>query len=226
MSKILYVEDEPFLAKIVKESLETRGYEICHTMDGTFAAREFQNFKPDLCILDVMLPGKDGFMIAQEIRKMDADVPIIFLTAKDQQDDLLKGFNVGGNDYLKKPFSMEELIVRVENLINLTVGKEKKMHGTYAMASFIFHPGKLSLKRGDKVIKLSHKENEIVKLFAQNINGSIDRQLILETVWGSDSIFNSRTLDVYIRKLRKIFSEDEAVQIITLKSIGYHFMVE
>ncbi len=226
MSKILYVEDEPFLAKIVKESLETRGYEICHTMDGTFAAREFQNFKPDLCILDVMLPGKDGFTIAQEIRRIDADIPIIFLTAKDQQEDLLTGFKVGGNDYLKKPFSMEELIVRVENLINLTVGKEKKMHGSYELGSFMFFPGKLSLTCGEKVVKLSHKENEIVKLFAQNINGSIDRQLILETVWGNDSIFNSRTLDVYIRKLRKIFSDDAAVQIITLKSIGYHFIVE
>ncbi len=225
MSKILYVEDEPFLAKIVKESLESRGFEIVHISDGGQAIKAFQKEQPELCVLDIMLPQKDGYEIASAIREIDNEVPIIFLTAKDQAHDVINGFNQGGNDYIKKPFSMEELILRIQNLLNLTQKRVKELK-EIKIGSFVFQPLPMLLTYGDNHIHLSHRESEILKLLCKHKNQRLERKKILMKVWGDDSFFNSRNLDVYMRKLRNYLSPDENIQIVTLKGVGYHFLVE
>lgn len=230
LTKIFYVEDEIFLSKIIKESLESRGYEVCLVRDGRFAEAEFLNFQPDICVLDIMLPNKDGFEIGQIIKKHAPEIPIIYLTAKDQTQDVLQGFKIGANDYIRKPCSIEELIVRIQNLLLLTTGKNKEEETTpyqVPIGNFTFYTHKYSMKHlDDTSIKLSHKEVELIKLFAQNINQTINRQDILDCVWGDDSFFNSRNLDVYITKLRSYFKKDPKIKIITLRGVGYHFLVE
>jgi DNA-binding response OmpR family regulator len=228
--KIFYVEDEIFLSKIIKESLESRGYEVCLVRDGRFAEEKYIAFQPDICILDVMLPNKDGFEIGKDIKISNPDIPILYLTAKDQTEDVLRGFKVGANDYIRKPCSIEELIIRIENLLILTSKKTlKKASESYELriGDFTFFTHKYSMEHLDgESISLSHKEVELLKLFAKNINQTINRQDILDQVWGNDSFFNSRTLDVYITKLRSYFKKDKKIKIITLRSVGYHFLVE
>lgn len=229
-AKIFYVEDEIFLSKIIKESLESRGYEVCLVRDGRFAEAEFLAFQPDICILDVMLPNKDGFEIGRMIKEQQADLPILYLTAKDQTQDVLQGFQIGANDYIRKPCSIEELIVRIENLLLLTNRKTNHSEATpyqVSLGDFTFYTHKYSMTHLDGTnIKLSHKEVELLKLFAQNINQTIQRQDILDQVWGDDTFFNSRNLDVYITKLRSYFKKDKRIKIITLRGVGYHFLVE
>jgi DNA-binding response OmpR family regulator len=224
--KILYVEDEIFLGKIVKETLESRGFEISMVTDGAHAISEFRKFNPEVCVLDIMLPHKNGFEIAEEIRVIDPMVPILFLTAKSQVEDVLKGFGSGGNDYLKKPFSMEELIVRIQNLKNL-VGKKKEVSDAVSLSTFTFYPTKQELVSSLKEpIKLSFRESELLKVLAENVNQKVLRKDILMRVWNDDSYFNSRNLDVYITRLRDYFKNDSGVEIITLKGVGYLFKVE
>lgn len=228
--KIFYVEDEIFLSKIIKESLESRGYEVCLVRDGRFAEEEFTAFEPDICVLDVMLPNKDGFEIGQNIKESHPDIPILYLSAKDQTEDIIRGFKIGANDYIRKPCSIEELIIRIENLLILTSKKTlQKASDPYEIpiGDFTFFTHKYSMEHvdGDQ-ISLSHKEVELLKLFAKNINKTINRQDILDQVWGDDSFFNSRSLDVYITKLRSYFKKDKKIKIITLRSVGYHFLVE
>ncbi|MFS0491458.1 response regulator transcription factor [Leadbetterella byssophila] len=224
--KILYVEDEIFLGKIVKETLESRGFEISMVTDGAHAIAEFRKFNPEVCVLDIMLPHKNGFEIAEEIRVIDPMVPILFLTAKSQVEDVLKGFGSGGNDYLKKPFSMEELIVRIQNLKNL-VGKKKEVSDAVSLSTFTFYPTKQELVSSLKEpIKLSFRESELLKVLAENVNQKVLRKDILMRVWNDDSYFNSRNLDVYITRLRDYFKNDSGVEIITLKGVGYLFKVE
>lgn len=227
-TKLLYVEDEPFLAKIVKESLESRDYEVHLIQDGRKAMPAFEQQDPDLVILDVMLPHVDGFTIGQEIRQIDKDTPILYLTAKTQTSDLLEGFQAGGNDYIKKPFSMEELIVRIENLLTLTQGRRAQIdtQAFVEIGTYKFYPQKFELHQGDSVKSLSHRETQLLKIFAQHRNLPVDRKLILNEVWGDDSFFNSRNLDVYIKKLRDYLKLDERIRIVTLKGVGYHFVVE
>jgi DNA-binding response OmpR family regulator len=224
-TKILYVEDEHFLGKIVKESLETRGYQVTMIGDGRQVIQAFKNFAPDICILDIMLPGKDGLSLAREIRILDPAVPLIFLTAKTQTEDLVSGFKAGGNDYVRKPFSMEELIVRIENLLRLQQNPDRlHVSGSFQIGSFTYFPDLLELKGSGEITKLSHKENELLKLLVQNTHESIDRNRILQSIWGDDHFFNSRNLDVYITRLRRYFKSDPQVQIITLKGVGYRFV--
>lgn len=229
MHKILYVEDEAFLAKIVKESLERLGHDVVHLADGKNVDKSFIDTKPDICILDIMLPYKNGYDLAKDIRKIDPHVPIIFLTAKSQTQDLVEGFQVGGNDYVKKPFSMEELQVRIDNLMALTQGNESKKEGQDIIQigrTYSFHPIKHQLKAKSFTKTLSHKESQILQLLCEHMNTTLERREILLKVWNDDSYFNSRNLDVYIRKLRNYLEEDEGVKIMTLKGVGYHFMVE
>ncbi len=222
---ILYVEDEPFLGKIVKESLESRNFVVKMVADGKDALPTFEQWKPDICVLDVMLPNKDGFSIGKEIRSINPSIPIIFLTAKTQTEDLVRGFDSGGNDYIRKPFSMEELIVRIHNLLQLTQSSNKKNREELTIGKYQFFPQKYELHFGDQVKKLSHREAQLLTILADNQNNSIPRKYILKEVWGDDSFFNSRNLDVYITKLRDYLKEDPSIQIITLKGTGYHFTV-
>ncbi|MFN8346111.1 MAG: response regulator transcription factor [Spirosomataceae bacterium] len=228
MTKILYVEDEPFLGKIVKESLESRGFEVEMVGDGRDAVNEFNQFQPVLCLLDIMLPHRDGYTLAQDIRRINPEMPIIFLTAKAQTEDVLKGFQSGGNDYIRKPFSMEELIVRIQNLLRLTQNKNKPSgnNNSIPLGQYLFYPQKYELHRADVLRKLSHRETELLSVLTENLNYTVNRRDILLRVWGDDSFFNSRNLDVYITRIREYLREDPTLEIVTLKGVGYLFKTE
>ncbi len=224
--KVLYIEDELFLGKIVKESLESRGYSVFMEGDGDKAFPLFRKVNPDICVLDVMLPNKDGFTIADEIRAVDETVPIIFLTAKTQTEDVVKGFSLGGNDYIRKPFSMEELIVRIQHALKSKGDAgAKPITDSVTMGHLQFHSHRQVLSNGKEDRKLSYREAELLKLLYENREKIIDRKDILNLLWGNDSFFNSRNLDVYITKLRGYLKEDPALEIITIKGIGYRFLI-
>lgn len=225
--KILYVEDEVFLGKIVKESLESRGYTVLMEPDGDKVLSLYTSENPDICVLDVMLPNKDGFTIAEEIRAVNDNVPIIFLTAKTQTEDLVKGFQLGGNDYIRKPFSMEELIVRIENALNRRNGgaaaNDKK--DVVTIGRYTFHLNHQVLKNNGDERKLSFRESELLKVLYENRDKIIDRRDILNLLWGNDNFFNSRNLDVYITKLRGYLKGDSNLEILTIKGVGYRFVI-
>ena len=223
--KVLYVEDEIFLAKIVSETLQSRGYDVILESDGAKVLQKFEVIKPDVCILDIMLPNKDGFSIADEIREKDTNVPIIFLSAKSEISDVVNGFNTGGNDYIRKPFSMEELIVRIENVLKRKQGQDQTIHEEVVIGKYIFNTKRqvLSADGGDR--KLSYRESELLKLLYENRDKIVERREILNLLWGSDSFFNSRNLDVYITKLRNYLRTDPSIEILTIKGIGYRFII-
>jgi len=224
-TKVFYVEDELFLAKIVKESLESRGFEVTMESDGGKALAAFKKAGADICVLDVMLPNKDGFEIADEIRNINEEIPIIFLTAKTQTEDVVKGFTIGGNDYVRKPFSMEELIVRIQNLLRLNKEQSKKINGdSVSIGKYHFQLNRQVLNNGKEDRKLSYRESELLRMLYENRDKIIDRKDILNLLWGNDSFFNSRNLDVYITKLRSYLKDDPSLEIITIKGIGYRFV--
>lgn len=229
-TKVLYVEDELFLGKIVQESLESRGFEVVMIDDGAEVMTAFESFVPDICLLDVMLPKRNGYELGADIRQRFPTLPIIFLTAKTQTEDVLKGFNSGGNDYIRKPFSMEELIVRIHNLLNLS-GQNPgeapgEQNGIIHLGKYEFDLRKYELRLQTQIRKLSHREAELLKILADHRNFTVERKIIMQQIWGDDSFFNSRNLDVYITRLRDYLREDERVQIITLKGVGYQFIVD
>lgn len=227
--RILYVEDEPFLGKIVKESLESRQFEVHWIADGAEVMEAFERLRPDVCVLDVMLPHRDGFSLGRDIRARHPQVPIIFLTAKNQTEDVLQGFDSGGNDYLRKPFSQEELIVRIRNLVALTKGSaavaSRPEQEGIRLGRFAFFPLRQELLLdGQPLRQLSHRESQLLEMLAIKPNAVVERKDILKQVWGHDSIFNSRNLDVYITRLREHLKEDAVVQILTLKGVGYRLV--
>ena len=223
--KILYIEDELILGQLVKEQLEKSGFEVLKVINGSDGLINFKTFHPHLCLLDIMLPGKDGYMVAEQIRALDKHVPIIFLTAKVQATDLVKGFKAGCNDYVRKPFHMEELLLRIGNWLEVKYGAATALQPlNNPIGSFNFDPQKQQLLRDGHVIKLSHKETELLNVLYNYKNTIVSRDYILQKVWGTDTIYNSRTLDVYINKLRKYFLPDNHVNLITLKGIGYRFI--
>ena len=224
--KVFYVEDELFLARIVKESLESREFEVIMEHDGSKAINLFKRVQPDICVLDVMLPNKDGFEIADEIREINETIPIIFLTAKTQTEDVVKGFTLGGNDYLRKPFSIEELIARMQNLLRSGKEGSKKINSeSVKIGKYNFHVNRQVLSNEKEQRKLSFRESELLKLLYESRDKVIDRKEILNLLWGNDSFFNSRNLDVYITKLRSYLKEDPSLEIITIKGIGYRFVL-
>lgn len=225
--KVLYIEDEPFLSKIVRESLESRGFEVFWAGDGLEALPAFEQFKPDICVLDVMLPNRDGFAIGQDIRRLHPKVPIIFLTAKSQTEDVLKGFESGGNDYLRKPFSLEELIIRIQNLLRLVQGEKPPTPAAVVslpIGRYRFFPVRQRLHLEERERSLSHRETQLLHLLVGQRNQVVQRRDILLQLWGDDSFFNSRNLDVYITRLRDYLKEDSGVQILTLKGVGYRLV--
>lgn len=224
-ARILYVEDELFLGKIVKESLESRGYTVWMETDGARVMALFNESRPDICVLDIMLPNKDGFEIAEEIRKQDPETPLIFLTAKTQTQDLVKGFQLGGNDYLRKPFSMEELIVRLENALRYKKnGNFREKPDEFVLGTYRFHPARQILRNGNEERKLSFRESELLKLMVQHRDTILDRREILNLLWGDDNFFNSRNLDVYVTRIRSYLKKDPGLEIITIKGVGYRFV--
>ncbi|MDX1828730.1 MAG: response regulator transcription factor [Lutibacter sp.] len=219
--KILLAEDEPSLGQIIKESLETRNFEVLLCENGEIAYEVYKKEKPILLVLDVMMPKKDGFTLAKEIRAENTTIPIIFLTAKSQTSDVVEGFNLGGNDYLKKPFSMEELIVRIKALLNRT-SSENNNDETITLGNFIFNLKKQTLQHKKQSIQnLTHREANLLYYLIKNKNQVLERSFILKKLWGNDDFFNARSMDVFITKLRKKLKEDPSIQIINVRGFGY-----
>lgn len=221
--RVLYVEDEVFMARIVADTLRDKGYDVVTLHDGTDVVNEFTRAKPDVCLFDVMLPHKDGFTLADEIRELDTQVPIIFLTAKSEVRDVVNGFRMGGNDYIRKPFSMEELLVRIENVLR-DRSQPQPHQEAYPLGNLVFNTKRQTLIGGGEERKLSYRESELLRLLVEHENNIVERRDILILLWGSDSFFNSRTLDVYITKLRGYLKADPSLEIITIKGIGYRFV--
>jgi two-component system, OmpR family, alkaline phosphatase synthesis response regulator PhoP len=219
LTKILLAEDEPALGQIIKESLETKGFQVLFCKDGAEALEMYYKEKPQLLVLDVMMPKKDGFTLAKEIRMQDEHIPIIFLTAKSQTQDVVEGFTMGGNDYLKKPFSMEELIVRIKNLLN-QIRTDEVAEVKIGDYSFMFKQQTLQYKIEDP-IKLTHRETHLLYHLNNNKNKVLDRSIVLKKLWGDDDFFNARSMDVFITKLRKKLKRDENIQIINVRGYGY-----
>jgi DNA-binding response OmpR family regulator len=217
--KIVLAEDEPSLAQIVKESLETRNFEVYLAENGKVAYDYYQKVNPNILVLDVMMPIKDGFTLAKEIRKENKNIPIIFLTAKSQTKDVVEGFHHGGNDYLKKPFSMEELIVRINALLDRT--KHKNNNSNISVGNYTFNYTKQILEHNGNTTSLTHRESELLFLLSQKKNEISDRAFILKKIWGDDDFFNARSMDVFITKLRKKLNQDENIQIVNVRGYGY-----
>ncbi len=217
--KILLAEDEIALGTIVKESLETRGYEVLFCADGEEAKQKYEQLKPELLVLDVMMPKKDGFTLVKEIRKKDERIPIIFLTAKSRTEDVVEGFGYGANDYLKKPFSMEELIVRIQALLDKKVGKQPSEDVNIGNYKFNFSKQTLTIEGMEE--QLTHREAQLLQELFIHKNELTERTLILNTLWGSDDFFNARSMDVFITKLRKKLAKDEKIQILNVRGYGY-----
>ena len=217
---ILLAEDEPALGIIIKESLETRNFKVLLCENGEKAYDAYKTKLPELLVLDVMMPKKDGFTLAKEIRAIDDTIPIIFLTAKSQTRDVVEGFTIGGNDYLKKPFSMEELIVRINNLLNRTRLQKTTEILEFGHYTFNFPKQLLRFKNGSD-IQLTHREAHLLFHLIKNKNQVLDRSLILNKLWGNDDFFNARSMDVFITKLRKKLSEDNTIQILNVRGFGY-----
>lgn len=216
-----------FLGKIVKETLEDQGFEVIWETDGAKVMNRLNNFKPDICVLDIMLPNIDGYSLCRQIRGLYQNTPIIFLTAKTETADLVKGFEAGGTDYMRKPFSIEELIVRVKNQLSL-----KNLNGALPapgdhevrIGAYIFYPSRYELLSPTGMIKMSQRDQQVLSMLCANINRVTDRRELLLSVWGDDSFFNSRNLDVYIRKIRTYLSGDPQIEIQTIKGKGYLFI--
>lgn len=227
-TKVFYVEDEMNLGQIVKETLEKQGFELRWETDGEKVMAHFNDFSPAICVLDIMLPNVDGYSLCKQIRMQYPSLPIIFLTAKVATEDLVKGFEAGGTDYVRKPFSIEELIVRINNQLQLHNGKIAATDGLeeIKLGNYTFFPLRYELMGPSGLVRLSQRDQQVLKHFAAAKNKVVDRKELLLSVWGDDSFFNSRNLDVYIRKLRTYFKEDPSIEIQTLKGKGYLFLVE
>jgi len=217
--KVLLAEDEASLGMIVKESLETRNFTVFHAKNGEEAFEVYRKAKPDILVLDVMMPKKDGFTLAKEIRLDDKKIPIIFLTAKSQTSDVLEGFNNGGNDYLKKPFSMEELIVRIKSLLNRI--ETKTNVDAIKIGNYFFNSTKQTLENSLEIQQLTHREAQLLFHLFEKKNEILDRTFILNKLWGNDDFFNARSMDVFISKLRKKLKKDTNIQIINIRGFGY-----
>jgi len=222
--KLLLAEDEAALGQIIKESLETRDFEVILCDNGEKAFEKYKSEAPEILVLDVMMPKKDGFTLAKEIRALDDAIPIIFLTAKSQTADVVEGFSIGGNDYLKKPFSMEELIVRIHNLVSRT--KVQKTAKVLEVGDYTFDFPKQQLQfKDDESSQLTHRESHLLFHLIKNKNQVLERSLILNKLWGTDDFFTARSMDVFITKLRKRLKKDENIQIINVRGFGYKLTV-
>lgn len=215
--KILLAEDEPSLGQIIKESLETRNFQVILCSNGNEAYEQYISEKPQLLVLDVMMPLKDGFTLAKEIRANDASIPILFLTAKSQVKDVVAGFEIGGNDYLKKPFSMEELIVRINALLNRSKNKNLDIQ----IGDYLFNLTQQTLFFNNNTEQLTHREAQLLWNLYERKNQILDRSFILRKLWGDDDFFNGRSMDVFISKLRKKLKKDPSIQIINIRGFGY-----
>lgn len=219
--KILLCEDDENLGMLLREFLQAKGYNADLCNDGEKGYKAFLKNRYDLCVLDVMMPKKDGFTLAQEIRNVNSEVPIIFLTAKSIKEDVLEGFKIGADDYITKPFSMEELVVRINAILRRVRGKKDKEVSVYHLGKFTFDTKKQVLILGDTSTKLTTKESELLTLLCEHLNDVLERNYALKTIWVDDNYFNARSMDVYITKLRKLLKDDPDIEIINIHGKGY-----
>jgi DNA-binding response OmpR family regulator len=224
--KLLLAEDDENLGLLLKEYLVAKGYEAVLFPDGEAAFKGFTKDRFDICILDIMMPRKDGFTLAKEIRMLSAEIPIIFLTAKNLKDDVIEGFKLGADDYITKPFSMEELIFRIEAILRRTVPESQNTGQLiFQLGRYIFDTRKQTLTNGDDVVKLTTKEADLLKLLCQNTNKVLERNFALKSIWIDDNYFNARSMDVYITKLRKHLKDEPNVEIINVHGKGYKLIM-
>ena len=226
-NRVLVVEDDPNLGKILMDYLSAKDYMVNLALDGEQGLEKFVNGNYDILILDIMMPKKDGFSLAQDIRKVDKLIPIIFLTAKSQKENIIKAFKLGADDYLTKPFSIDELLARMIAVMKrIPKKKEKKLEEKFDFANFTFvHNQNLLIDNKGKEHQLTTKENELLKLFCLNLNKRVDRNSALIKIWGDDSYYNARSMDVYIAKLRKYLKSDSKVQIKTIHGHGFKLLI-
>lgn len=226
--RLLVVEDDPNLGTILAEYLRAKDYDVKLCQDGQEGFDAFTKKEYDLVISDVMMPKKDGFTMASEIRKLNKKTPIIFLTAKSMKEDTIEGFKLGADDYVTKPFSMEELLLRINAILRRTKSEMIDDENTkdFKVGVFSFNPNERTLINGDITEKLTSKESQLLKLLAQNRNDVLEREFALKAIWGDDSYFNSRSMDVYITKLRKYLRPDENLEIINVHGKGFKLIVK
>jgi DNA-binding response OmpR family regulator len=219
--KILLVEDDPNLGFLTQEHLEEKKYKVKRELNGKSALDLFQKESFDLCIVDIMMPIMDGFHLVSEIKKLNQDIPVIFLTAKSLKEDKIKGFKLGADDYITKPFSVEELYYRVEAIKKRTYGKKKESLKRFQLGKYDLDFEKRTMSINSELKTLSSKEASMLKIFCENVNQSVNREEILISVWGQNTYYNSRSMDVYISKLRKYFSSDERIKILNEHGVGF-----
>lgn len=218
---ILLVEDDMNLGFVIQDNLKMNGYHVHLSQDGKEGLKAFAEGTYDLCLFDVMMPKKDGFSLAQDVRKLDPNVPIVFLTAKTMTADKIKGFKAGADDYVTKPFSSEELLLRIEAILRRTAGEGETTVSGYALGSFHYDTDNYQLQHPDGDKKLTKKEAEILKILCEHQGKVVERELVLNLVWGDDNYFNGRSLDVFITKLRKYLKADESVNIVNVHGVGF-----
>ena len=222
---ILLCEDEESLGMLVREYLQAKGYDAELYLDGEAGYKAFVKGKYDMCLLDVMMPKMDGFTLARELRSINSEVPIMFLTAKNLKDDILEGFKLGADDYLTKPFSMDELVYRMEAILRRDKARSRQMAPRYQLGRFTFATQRQLLSIDDKSTKLTTKESELLTMLCTHMNDILERDLALKTIWIDDNYFNARSMDVYITKLRKHLKDDPNVEINNVHGKGYRLVV-
>lgn len=224
--RLLLAEDDKNLGNILKAYLEAKGYPTVLCPDGKIAYEAYKRDSFDFCVLDIMMPEMDGFTLAKKIRKMDKDIPILFLTAKAMQEDRIHGFEVGADDYLTKPFSMEELLLRIKAIMRRSAAvANEKGRSVFKFGKYTFEYNRQILIIDKKEQKLTSKESELLKLLCENVNNVLDRTVALNKIWFDDSYFNARSMDVYVTKLRKYLKEDTDVELINVHGVGFKLVV-
>jgi DNA-binding response OmpR family regulator len=226
-TKILLVEDDPNLGQLLQEYLEIKGFETTLARDGEKALVLYKGQRYDLCILDVMLPKKDGFSLAKEIRSVNKQIPIIFLTAKSLKEDTLEGLRIGADDYMTKPFSMEELLLRMKAILRRTSQPAEEVQDIkqFTIGSYLFDYEHQTLASVSHTARLTCKESELLRLLCLNLNHTLERSVALKQIWLDDTYFNARSMDVYITKLRKYLKDDPSIEIANVHGTGYKLMV-
>ncbi len=221
--KLLIVEDDPNLGEILNEYLGLKGYETTLKRDGEEGEKAFREGSFDLCILDLMMPKKDGFSLAKEIRSIDEQIPIVFLTAKSMKQDIIKGFTLGADDYMTKPFSMEELLLRIKAILKRSTKNEEEepFPSPFNIGKLTYYYQENKLITSSREISLTTKENELLRIFFENVNKTVIRSIALKKIWKDDSYFNARSMDVYIAKIRKYLLDDPSIKILTIHGEGF-----
>jgi DNA-binding response OmpR family regulator len=224
--KILYAEDDDTLAFLTKDNLEQFHYDVAHCNNGMTCLETFKSGIFDICILDIMLPKMDGFELATEIRKRNADIPIIFLSAKTLKEDRIKGLRLGADDYLVKPFSIEELLLKIEIFLKRSQKNKALEQQTYLLGKYTFYPTNYLMIHENEKINLTQRESELLKFFIDHQNQVLKRETILKSLWGDDDYFMGRSLDVFISRLRKILVTEDGIAIENLHGIGFKFTIK